>query len=1189
MSVQPLSNINALQATATNPQSSIWVSANAGSGKTYVLSRRVIRLLLEGNKPSQLLCLTFTKAAAAEMSNRVFKILSEWSMMNDSALQDAIEELLGKTLSPDTKNRFISRARILFALALDTPGGLRIQTIHAFCESLLHQFPLEANVPGHFEMIDELEQSQLLEDARRHVLLTGLGVQQRTTTLKDQETEKQIRDAFSTIREHASDAAIEKAISQLVQEREFFTQWLDDSGADVYIAMAPLWRKFGLSPQSSARKLREEIASSSAYSKEAQADLIDLFRSKGGARSDALLEQFSALAEASSPNEKIEIRKSIFFTSGNPKKGFISAKFMEDNGLWDTYLNEQQLLLEQFDRLNTLESLKASEALFIIAEAMLVGYENLKRRKGLLDFNDLIARTANLLSRNEISAWIHYKLDSGISHLLVDEAQDTSPMQWKIIEAITAEFYAGKGARELIRTIFVVGDEKQSIYSFQGADPREFARQFSILKEKSGNAQLYFDEVKLTTSFRSTPEVLSAVDQVFSLTENAAGLGLDGNQQVHQANRRSDRGEVFVWPLEIKQKKPEKIHWRKPPDEPTPEDAEVRLADKITETIHGWIQNQKRLHGQERPIRYGDILILVRKRDRFVATINRALKAKGLAAAGADRLKLTEHIAVEDMLALGRFACMKMDDLSLAALLKSPIFDFSEEELFAVSHKRSEATLLAQLSALSEAKLAPVQGQPSADKLRRTLLVLNDVLSSAHSLPVFAFYARLFSRHHLRQKYLTRLGHEAAEILDGFFQAAMNFDNQKGLGLQSFVESLAASKLELKREIDMERDEIRVITTHSSKGLEAPIVFLVDPGSKAFNTSHAPPIVQLGNEENGFSYLWQSEKKKRIAATTPVFEQLERQAEEEYRRLLYVGMTRAADRLIICGYRGEREPDYDHWYSMVEKGLLAPKIDQQYQGKFVDADGGDDPTKIRQWIINNRDHKEKHLKKSDDLISEHVSTLPSWCAPLPIEPPAPRPLSPSGVLELLNIAPKAETTFNGDSAFALDRGNALHHLMQILPDMDLANRDGVISKYFETTNGVFTPSQVDDIRLKLNKILNASEAAELFTPNSKAEVEISGEVTLGKRTHMVRGKIDRLAITPDRIVIADYKTNRQVPNTPDEVSTEYLAQMALYQELVKKIYPDRKIECLIIWSENGRFMPVPSALLDRQMALLNKS
>lgn len=1177
-------NLNHKQALATNPEATIWVSANAGSGKTYVLSRRVIRLLLEGAKPSELLCLTFTKAAAAEMANRVFDILSSWAMMDDAALCHAITELNGSAPSPEQ----VLNARRLFAIALDTPGGLRIQTIHAFCEALLHQFPLEANIPGHFEMMDDLEQSNLLDEAYRKIIITSANTSQiNQDSIKHID---QLKKSLEKIQDHATDTAIEKAIAQLIQDREQFTNWIIQSGkSNAKLAFQYYCEEFGFERFENSAELYKKFPPYGAYSYKELDQLIELANAKTTNSFIKLAENLSKLKNSINPVEAFEIRQKIFLTKTlTPRKSLVSKAFLKDEPEQQfLFEKEQVLLLEQTEQLKRTEVLNASEAIFTIAEAILIEYSNLKKRQGLLDFNDLISKTAHLLNRNEIAAWVQYKLDNGISHVLVDEAQDTSPLQWQVIEAITSEFYAGKGARETIRTLFVVGDEKQSIYSFQGADPQEFRRQYNRIMGQAKNANLNHERIELNLSFRSTEEVLSAVDQVFSVAENAKGLGLPDRQQTHSANRIADQGEVIIWPYARQPEKIDKSDWRAPVDAVLPTSAEAKLADRIASTIDKWVGKEK-LPGRDRYIRYGDILILVRKRDRFVSAMNRALKQKNLNSAGADRLKLTEHIAIEDMLAIGRFATSPFDDLALAGIMKSPVFGFTDNELFAIAHYRKDKTLFEAVEDFEQTQKYG-DNNPSPEKLDHAQKLLNWMIVQAQALPVYEFYSRLMARSRIKHLYFNTLGNEVEEVLDGFLQAAINYDNKTGLGLQSFVEWMACSEPELKRDVDMSSDEIRVITTHSSKGLEAPIVFFVDPFTKPFYTKHAPAIIYL--EKNNINHLplWISKKEVRIQESVPVFDRIEALAEEEYRRLLYVGMTRAADRLIICGYGPETPPQHNHWYSMIEKAMALPPVNTNQNGR-LELEYNDQKQVIASyWRIDNRFRKEKPLTVQSDISAPRNEESPNWFSPANSSPIFPKPLSPSGVLDMLNITPDREPITSYNDSKGIDRGNAVHQLLQILPDVDKDLRNDVIEKFFSTNPIAFEAQEQKTIENAVVSLLENQYFQDFLGPNSKAEVELVGKLKIANQQHLVRGKIDRLIIEENSVKILDYKTNRSIPDNPDHIPEEYLAQMALYRALVASIYPKKVIESIIIWVMNSSIMDIPDDLLTSQLEKLNNS
>ncbi|MFK7902315.1 MAG: 3'-5' exonuclease, partial [Nitratireductor sp.] len=717
----------------------------------------------------------------------------------------------------------------------------------------------------------------------------------------------------------------------------------------------------------------------------------------------------------------------------------------------------------------------------------------------------------------------------------------------------------------------------------QGADPQEFDKQRKALQTRTKNIDEETKNISLSLSFRSTEEVLNAVDTVFSLPENAKGLIQDGNVSSHTANRASDIGEVSIWPLIEKPEKIKKTEWLDPYDKLQEENAEVVLAKRISKQIKQWLDRREKLPGREEKISAGDILILVRKRDLFASAITRELKRANLPTAGADRLKLTEHILVEDMMALGRFAMMQIDDLALAGLLKSPLFDLSEEELFELANLRGAATLHDAIYSNSDKYSAAL-----LSKLEPIKTNISQILQDARNKPAFEFYADLFATHDLRKRYLQQMGSEAEEVIDGFLQAALNHDIKSASGIIDFIEWLSNAEPEIKREIDLEANEIRVITVHSSKGLEKPIVFLVDPGSKVFDTGkHMPKIASLKDNKGNNAFIWQPKTENHIEETQAFRDKVEQDAEDEYRRLLYVGMTRAADKLIVCGY-GKNDAPHNHWHKMVKRGLVDGNSGRA-NGKLIDEIQNEEIV-AQHWKIENPLHKER-AQKEKPVVEPATAHKAQWLfeAAKP-EYLAPKPLTPSGVLGLSQIDDEKDRSQDVGSKNALNKGNAIHRLLQIVPDIEPQKRDALFESFFKNHQIDFTSTNEKEIRSSVEQIMNDENLSELFGANSRAEISISGEVTLADgKTHLVNGQIDRLVIGEGIVKIFDYKTNYQVPKNPYEVSSNYVAQMALYRELIKQIYDQKKVVCSIIWTQTGELMCLTDDILDKQLAQLTNT
>ena len=1168
------------QARATDPRSSAWVSANAGSGKTFVLARRVIRLLLDGAPPAKILCLTFTRAAAAEMSNRVFAILGEWAAMQDAALSAALADILGR--GPGAEE--IRRARTLFALSLDTPGGLKIQTIHAFCEALLHQFPLEANVSGHFQVLEDGQQGELVAEARRRVVL-----EIETGASDNPDRLQRLRSAFRSLIDLASDAAIDAALNEVIARREPFLRWAE---GDVAGAMAPVWLHAGIDPSCEEAAIVAEALADTGFT---DADLLELAALAEATGQKGNLE-FAARARAFVGAEdalaRFPLRRSLFLTDkGEPRKAPLTKALTASRpGLAEALTEEGERVLAATRRREAWRVLAGSQALFEIGEAILERYRSIKRRLGLADFDDLIAAAGNLLTRSDVRRWVQYKLDRGIDHVLIDEAQDTSPRQWEIVNAIVEDFHSGEGASDRVRTVFAVGDEKQSIYSFQGADPRKFSQEAQALERRAAAADLPFRRVALNLSFRSAPDVLDAVDTVFGDAGNFRGLSATEERTVHQAVRRSDPGEVWIWPLFARQSASERTEWIAPLDSHTAQHPAERLAERIATTVAGWIDRGEKLPGRDRPIRAGDVLVLVRRRDAFSTAIIRRLKEKGVPIAGADRLNLTEHIVSEDLVALGRVMLMPEDDLSLAAVLKSPLFGLDDDDLVALAAGRHGAALFDHLALIAGEEAHPMSAR--ADAIHARLLRLRTL---AAMRPPFEFYAEVLGRQGGRRQFLSRLGTEAADVLDAFAQAAMGHERAGLGGLEDFIASLTRASPAIKREIDMKIDEVRVITVHSAKGLEAPIVFLVDPCTPAFVHSHSPAVIEVDAGGPQGAFVWAALARGALDAVAQRDAVIAREAEEEYRRLLYVGMTRAADRLVICGWHGVHAPKHPHWHAMAS-GALASDAET-----MADADGGTwlKWTSPRPQTVDAR--REKPMKQGGAAAAARPSDPPQWLFGEAMrEPPVPRPLTPSGAAALIADPPPSPSGGPGETGrediadpmgeaerrFALARGTATHRLLELLPELAGAERPAMADAWLSRNAADWPAGEADKARSEVLSLLDDASLAHLFGPSSRAEASVAGYVTIGGREILVSGQIDRLAVTPTAVEIADYKTNRDIPAEAGDAPQAYVLQLALYRALLRRIYPGRSVRCMLIWTRASLVARIDDAAMDAALAAI---
>ncbi|MDQ0457969.1 double-strand break repair helicase AddA [Rhizobium paknamense] len=1135
------------QTLASDPGGSAWVSANAGSGKTHVLTQRVIRLLLAGARPSAILCLTYTKAAASEMSNRVFDRLAEWATLPDEDLARRIEQIERKR--PDRIK--IAEARRLFARALETPGGLKIQTIHAFCEALLHQFPLEANVAGHFSVLDDRAASVLLAEARRSLL-----------TATAMEGDADLAEAFAEVLSIGDEFGLENLLADIVANRHAVRDFLRRANGRGGVDQV-LRRALGIAASETELSCAETFWPLPGLHGATLSSYLELAFAKGGVNVQGTAELLERAVRQADPLLRAGLLEDAFFTAAGKPKADVSliAKAMKtaNPALIDAIASARDHVVAARERLRLFRLYKATAAALTLAARLDHDYEELKKRSSQLDFEDLIARSAELLTRSDVGPWVHYKLDQGIDHILVDEAQDTSPVQWSVIRSLREDFFSGVSARPTLRSFFAVGDEKQSIYSFQGARPERFSLEARDAERQVKQADRTFHSIRLPLSFRSTEAVLSAVDQVFSVAENARGLSALGDEVVHRSSRNGHPGAVEVWEMIKPETTESEEDWTAPFDS-TPESApSAMLARRIAGRIEAMIGRETIIEkDRERPIEPGDILILVRKRGGFVNALTRALKRRNnIPVAGADRLRLTGHIAVQDLMALGRFVLLPSDDLSLAALLKSPLFDLSEEHVFEVAAKREDGTVLTEIRRLAEG---------GAENWQSVLDRLEHYRALGRKAQPHDFYARVLGPMGGRRAFLARLGSEVSDILDEFLTFALSHE-QSGLpGLQSFITTLEQEAPEVKREQDKERSEVRIMTVHASKGLEAPVVFLVDDGSKAFNHSHLAKFRLVPGEEMDFP-IWAPVKALDTAVTAADKARLQQATEEEYRRLLYVGMTRAADRLIVCGYRGKKEQP-DTWHQMISNAL--PLNEQHCQPHTYRTAEGEWQGLL--WSLPDRGRRfEQHMAKASIKTKEDLPL--ALLTPAPPAPPVPRPLSPSGAGltindedgDLMLTSPLFDE--GEDMGLAMQKGRLVHRMLQILPALPQDERQAAATRYAERAARFWPRAEREALVRSVMEILALPDLSPVFSNEAQAELTVMGTIRLGRELRAVSGRVDRMTVTADRVIILDYKTNRKPPRREEDAPFAHVAQLAIYRELLLPLYPDKPVECLLVYTE----------------------
>ncbi len=904
--------------------------------------------------------------------------------------------------------------------------------------------------------------------------------------------------------------------------------------------------------------------------------------SGGGTNDRKLAETVAAALAARGAGARVEALEAFFCTGkGEARASLMSKAIKTEHADLDTiFSSAQSRFCKLLNERKALAVIAATMALTRLAGAVLQRYGHAKARRAALDYEDLIAKTVSLLHEKQWAAWVLYKLDRGIDHILVDEAQDTSREQWHVVKALAQEFFSGAGQREETRTIFAVGDEKQSIYSFQGAAPHmfeEMARAFAELTQDFGQP---LKRIPLDLSFRTVAPILASVDRVFADAGRTPGLTAQATTIRHAVHRLGHAGLVEVWPTEQQEDTGPVDVWA-PLAESAGSAPAVRLAERIADTIKGWLDGGERLASEDRAVRPSDILILVRKRRPFAGPMVAALKARDIPVAGADRLRLAEQIAVEDLVSLGEFLTLPENDLALAEVLKSPLVGLDDDDLMALAVGR-KGTLWKALIDAADTKPA---WKAAAETLKRWR-------ARADFAPPFEFFAAILDREGARARFLARLGPEAADPLDEFLNLALAYDDQAPPSLTGFLAYLAEAEREVKRDMEQGRNEVRVMTVHGAKGLEAPIVFLPDTCTTATGGSTALfdlADMALPDGVEAKPFVWRVKGTGNVEAIAKARQQRDALDAHERNRLLYVAMTRARDRLYVAGFEGKKQRPNDCWYEIIDTQLSAMlsevELPDGTRVRRLHADQSTEPEPTRHVIADTTGAVALPAWAKSSAPREPGLTIPLAPSRLeayaPDETGEPLPAQPRGEAAREEPAMPSPLTSAGESRFL--RGTLTHALLQYLPTLPAA-RWPAAAKGFVGLRGATLSTRVrDGIVRETLAILNDAAFAALFGPQSRAEVPIVAQLRNPKPNRpalKLIGQIDRLVEDGDEILIVDYKTNRPPPLKVEGVAKAYLFQLAAYRLALLEIYPGRQVKAALLWTEAPRIMQVPGEVLD---------
>jgi ATP-dependent helicase/nuclease subunit A len=1099
------------QRLASDPAVSAWVRANAGTGKTHVLVQRILRLLLSGAAPRSILCLTFTKNAAAEMEARVLAKLGEWA----TASNDELYRKLSETLSRPPSQAELRTARCLFATVVDGPGGLPIMTIHGFCERVLRRYGLEAAAPPGF--------SVLTEDEARETLA-------KATALVFASAEKgPLREAIDGIVAHANERDFDRVLQAMLSKRAAIKHFLQVSNG-LRPPMDRLRELVGLDADETEHDLRARALHvlDDGFIRRC-ADAL----SEGGIADQRSKARFEAIALARNERDRCAALKSAFATQqGEPRSSLMTAPIKKRfPALHERLVEAQHEFLRLDAKLAALKAVKATEALLKVTEAIFESYAAAKNERSALDFDDLIEMTLSLLSRSDAAHWVLYELDARIDHILVDEAQDTSPEQWAILEKLTSEFFAGAGTRDTQPTLFAVGDEKQSIYGFQGAVPELLAHYGMVYEGRAEEAGLPWRAVDLDLSFRTLAPVLDAVDRVCRSLPS-----FEPDELVpHLAFRDGSGGFVELWEPERGERAERGTVWDSDGDVEAAAHPAETLAQRIAAEIEYWLESGEVLPSCGRAAEPGDILILLRKREPMAALLQKALKQRGIPVAGADRVALLDEIAVMDLLALADCLVQPEDDLALACVLKSPMVGLTDDDLFAIAHNRETSLWRSLEKAALGGDGRFVEGFEKLSRWRQT----------SSTAGAFDFFARILDADQGREAFSARLGPQSLDAIDELLNLAETFDANRRGGIADFVSFARASASDVKRETEQTASEVRIMTVHAAKGLEANIVILADTcGNRSasqvpvyfLDDPTCPPPVPL----------WAVKGSAGLPAVRAAKRNLKEGSDRELGRLLYVAMTRARDRLYVAGFHNGSLPD-DSWYRTIESAL-APVLseDRDREGRRVRRAGEHRGTDTQAFAAKSA--RQSEGTRWRPLLADAEAGLSV--------------LSPSKLGQGMARSTGGRPPGARDRATAQEMGTLLHKLLEILPGIGKAYRPRtakLIASAFKVSTGDRDKAIATALDLIETGAVPGTRAGRLAEPGLAVLLrdEDSGFQAI------LSGQADCIVFDGTRIEVLDYKSNARV-ESGHRIDEVYLVQLASYLHALERIFPGVPMEAALL-------------------------
>ena len=1111
------------------PITSSWVSANAGSGKTFNLINRVVRLLISGVAPSKILCITFTNSAAEEMKVRLLDRLAEWVTMESNELLFHIESLLEtKFTDGESRKLILLKARQLFAEVLEEQSSLRISTIHSLCETILRHFSVETGIPFDFKIINEIEQRALIEE-----LLQEFAVESNQAFIN-----------INKIIKPSSEAALTDFTLEIISDQE---RLIKEDFFEYFPEFTEAVSE-GEINNSNSQKLRSKISSKVLKT------LIEAF-STGGNESQI----HGKMIEDSYSSEQenfFEVMEKVFLTlEKKPRdhKRFPDKKVLEKYPqIISTIKKITDLILDIRRDCQTKDLYLKTKKVKDFGKEVVSKYEKKKLEKNSLDFYDLLKKVKDLLCKDGMMSWVNFKIDATLNHLLVDECQDVSPIQWEIINRIAGEFFDNWAAVQESKSIFIVGDEKQTIYSFQGADPLTFTKVKSFYSKKLKSVGSNLIDLDLNKSYRSSPLILNYINKVFS-DPNSLGVKV---VKPHQGTK-SLPGRVEIWPIDQKQKTiiSPKVWWESVSETNSSDSKEIfaeRLAKEIRVILaEKFIPDENSDCIKFRKVMPNDIMILFRSRSPLYYEIIEQLNRQHLPTQGADRIILNNDISIKDIISLLKFLDNPLDDLSLAEALKSPFFNISEAKLFEFAYNREESLWLSFLNNSSESDI---------------ITEISNLLSQVDTLTTYELLEMILVENSGMEKLINRLGSEVYETVEAFLGYVSEFEDNNISSLASFLNWFSKNKLEIKRPPNKEGRQIKVMTIHASKGQESPIVILPD------TLNHSIKMTQSKLVKSKNSIFFKQEKLERCQKISEIERANLVENEFEENRLLYVALSRTKYWLIISANGKTLE---ESWY---QKCLLA--YEQMSSEEFTVSNEVSGQKMVLEYNWHRESNKANH---TIDPVIENIN-MGVKLKEIDVNKVEKEKLSPTSLKKIYPKPYSRTERINEslDKNMSLIRGNLIHSLFEKLSKVENSKRQIVAKNIAKIHFPELKENYVESAIAETLSVMRAKENKRFFSREARFEITIMGALEgIGK----INGKIDCLLINDKEIEIVDFKTDRNPPKSVSEVSAAYIMQLGIYSSLIQRSFPDLPIFSYILWTKSNSIMPISRSTQKKYLAI----